>query len=147
MTTLRKPNCKHMSDGWCQKCVTNLELDCIEECIKVEEERDRLRDAIKAHRAQRADDRCWMDDVELYRSLGDGDVGDNRIGDRFAMLSNCLRFINQRCADGGPWKPYAELEGACKRFREALQLIRKTVHVSTAQGIAEKALKGEDLWP
>jgi len=52
----------------------------------LEAENDRLRDAIKKHRDQRGDDRCWLDDRELYAVLGDGDLGDNHVGDKAAML-------------------------------------------------------------
>ena len=69
-----------------------------------------LRAAIIKHRSQKADDRCWMDDQELYAALGDGDLGDNRVGDPHAMWTNCATFIAKRCAVGGPWKSYAELE-------------------------------------
>jgi hypothetical protein len=69
-----------------------------------------LENAIRKHRDQKADDRCWMDDAELYAALGDGNVGDNGcIGDPVAMLENCKRFIQHRCTAGGPWKTYQEL--------------------------------------
>lgn len=77
-------------------------------CIRLEQ----FRSAIKDHRDQYSDDRCWMDDQKLYRVLGDGDLGDNHIGDKRAMLENCKRFLDQRCAEGGPWATYAELEAA-----------------------------------
>ena len=56
-------------------------------------ERDRLQDAIREHRAQKADDR-------LYAALGDGIKCDRRVGDKAAMLWNCERFIDQRCQPG-----------------------------------------------
>lgn len=70
---------------------------------------DKLRLAIENHRDQKADDRCWMDDQELYKVLNDGNLGDNRVGDKAAMMVNCARFIDTRCADGS-WQSYAELE-------------------------------------
>lgn len=69
----------------------------------------RLKVAIRKHRDQKADDRCWMDDVALYETLGDGVILDNHVGDKDAMLANCSRFIANRCS-GGIWKSYAELE-------------------------------------
>lgn len=74
------------------------------------DEVERLHAAIIDHRAQRGDDRCWTDDQKLYAVLGDGDQGDNRVGDKAAMLKNCDRFLTNRCEGGGPWKTYAELE-------------------------------------
>lgn len=71
-----------------------------------------LEDAIKNHRDQKADDRCWMDDDELYGVLCDGQASDRRVGDKESMLRNCARFIERRC-EGGHWLSYKELqEGA-----------------------------------
>ena len=71
-------------------------------------ERDRLRDAIAAHHAQKADDRCVEDDDQLYAAAGLPPC-DRRVGDKAAMLENCKRFIERRCEAGG-WPSYAELE-------------------------------------
>lgn len=68
-----------------------------------------LEAAIRDHRDQRADDRCWMDDDILYAALGDKKESDNRVGDKFAMIQNCVRYVDRRCA-GGTWVSYAELE-------------------------------------
>jgi len=68
-----------------------------------------LKNAIIKHRSQKADDRCWMDDQELYKVLNDGDLGDNHVGDPEKMLSNCKRFIQNRC-QGGKWTDYQTLE-------------------------------------
>lgn len=65
--------------------------------------------AIRKHRGQKGDDRCWMDDQELYRTLGDGDLGDFTCGDKAAMLKNCDRYVNNCVIGGGPWKSYEEL--------------------------------------
>lgn len=85
-------------------------------------EGERAKAAIRKHRNQHGDDRCWLDDQELYAVLDDGDLGDNRVGDPAAMLENCKRFIAQRCIAGGPWVSYAELEGQLKaRERESCE--------------------------
>jgi hypothetical protein len=83
------------------------------------EERDRLRAAIEIHRDQKADDRCHLDDQALYAALGDGDLGANRVGDPEAMLANCRRFIERRCAGGG-WPTYADLKAALLRARAVM---------------------------
>jgi hypothetical protein len=72
-------------------------------------ENARLRAAIVELRDTPADDRCIEDDDKLFAALGDGIKCDRRVGDRFEMLSNCARFIKNRCEDGY-WKTYAELE-------------------------------------
>lgn len=76
-----------------------------------------LETAIRAHRDQRADDRCIEDDDKLYAALGDGVTCDRRVGSKADMLKNCERFIQQRCEGGGPWKSYAELEAENARLR------------------------------
>ena len=68
-----------------------------------------LEDAIKKHRAQKADDRCIEDDDVLYAVLGDGIKCDRRVGSKEEMLKNCERFIDRRCYQGF-WPTYADLE-------------------------------------
>lgn len=80
-----------------------------ERVLEVIAELRRLRAAIAKHHSQKADDRCWLDDCDLYLAAG-LPVHDARVGDRAAMLANCKRFIERRCGGGGPWKSYAELE-------------------------------------
>ena len=77
--------------------------------VELHEELERLRAAIRKHRAQKADDRCVEDDDELYAALGDGILCDRRVGDKEAMLRNCARFIERRTTGGG-WPTYAEIE-------------------------------------
>lgn len=79
--------------------------------------RDLLR-AIKEHHAQKADDRCWMDDNILYDAAG-LPAADRRVGDTDAMLTNCRRFLENRC-EGGGWPSYAQLEAECERLRGLL---------------------------
>ena len=78
-----------------------------------------LRNAIREHRAQKADDRCIEDDDKLYAALGDGIKCDRRIGNPCAMLENCKRYIERRTEPGG-WATYAELEQLLRETREWL---------------------------
>lgn len=89
----------------------------IGECL---DEIERLQAAIRTHRDQKADDRCWMDDAKLYAALPEGPKHDLRVGDTAEMLENCKRFIEQRCHGGGPWKSYAELEAENERLQLCL---------------------------
>lgn len=60
---------------------------------------ERLRIAIRKHRDQRLDDRCWMDDIELYESLPEGidpSFVDLRLLDKDVMMRNCERFVECR---------------------------------------------------
>ena len=81
----------------------------------------KLKSAITKHHAQKADDRCWLDDDDLYLAAG-LPIVDRRVGDKAAMLENCKRFVNGRC-DGGGWKSYAELERENKELKEAVELL------------------------
>jgi hypothetical protein len=75
-----------------------------------------LEAAIRRHRDERSDDRCWRDDDRLYEVLGDGIKCDRRVGDKAEMLKNCERFIENRCESGG-WRTYAELEAELIQLR------------------------------
>jgi hypothetical protein len=86
-----------------------------------EAERDKLLGAIKEHHAQNGDDRCWLDDITIYKAAGLPIPPYLAcVGDKDAMLENCRRFIKNRCEGGGPWKTYAEMEAENERLRAAL---------------------------
>lgn len=53
-----------------------------------------LENAIRAHRDQRGDDRCWMDDEALYKVLPEGYVPPKR--DVSVEIKHCLQFISCR---------------------------------------------------
>lgn len=55
------------------------------------EEIARLRIAIQRHRDAKGDDRCWMDDEELYKTLPEGYTPPER--DTAVELDNCKKFI------------------------------------------------------
>lgn len=87
----------------------------------VTSERDRLEAAIREHHAQKADDRCWLDDVKLYAAAG-LPPADVTIESPSAMLSNCERYIELRmCGKEGAWKSYAELEADLAATRGLLR--------------------------
>ena len=98
-----------------------------------------LEDAIKSHRAQKADDRCIEDDDRLYAVLKDGIKCDRRVGDKAQMLKNCQRFIERRCEAGG-WPTYADLE---KRIEE---LGRKSDEEMERVKACEHIAEGENGW-
>lgn len=55
----------------------------------------KLRDGIRAHRDQRGDDRCWLDDERLYGLLPDGVPARTHM-DFEMMYPNCKRFLETR---------------------------------------------------
>ena len=87
------------------------------------EENAELRKAIEDHRAQRLDDRCWMDDQALYAVLKDGNLGDNSVPPEDKMLENCRRYIARRC-NAGNWKSYQELEAALELIAGYARTVR-----------------------
>ncbi len=89
-----------------------------------------LEDAIREHRRQKADDRCIEDDDKLYSILRDGVKCDRNVGSKFEMARNCLRFIENRCQEGGLWKSYVELEKENREMRAAGRLVINELRLS-----------------
>jgi hypothetical protein len=84
---------------------------------------DRLVQAIREHRDQRGDDRCWEDDAKLYAVLGEGDgEAETALPQKAEFLKSCERFYEQRqCpATAGQRKgmTIAQLEAEVERLRE-----------------------------
>lgn len=69
-------------------------------------ELEKTRDAIRYHRDQKGDDRCWVDDVRLYEILPEGPVGyDPTLPPEDVFLENCKRFCRSRQTPvGQPFK-------------------------------------------
>lgn len=84
---------------------------------------DRLLAAVCKHHSQRGDDRCWLDDLELYRAAGLGPA-DNTLPPEAEFLANCQRFYRNRCR-GGDWPSYQQLEEEVRRLRGLLDSIWK----------------------
>ena len=65
--------------------------------MNLEQRVKELEDAIRKHRDQKYDDRCWMDDLELYKVLGEEiPVGQNQLDSPCEMMANCVKFISSR---------------------------------------------------
>lgn len=92
-------------DGFTEGLLSNRMKTEVEQ---LREENQRLKSAVLHHWQQKADDRCIDDDTELYKAFG-LEPADHRVGDRFEMLKNCMRFVENRC-QGGHWSTYVELE-------------------------------------
>jgi hypothetical protein len=63
-------------------------------------ETERLRSAIREHRDQKGDSRCWLDDWRLYQALGDGCEAETRLPPKCEFLESCRRYWEQRQASG-----------------------------------------------
>jgi hypothetical protein len=93
---------------------------------------DRLKGAIRKHRDARGDDRCWIDDLELYRIIGDGDVDPSILAlpSKCEFLESCSRFWSQRQhPDDQTIDPHpmtiAQLEAEIDRLKGVLTATRK----------------------
>lgn len=54
----------------------------------------RTRNAIRKHRDQQLDDRCWMDDYALYEVLPEGLAGADCRGLPYSeMITNCNQYL------------------------------------------------------
>ena len=79
----------------------------------------KLKVVVEKMHAQLGPDRCVFDQDELYAAAGLPPV-DKRVGDKFAMLKDCIRYVDVMC-EGGHWKTYADLEEENKRLRESVE--------------------------
>lgn len=68
--------------------------------LAVQEYCERLEAAIRKHRDEKGDHRCWLADGELYAVLGEGD-GDDSLPPRREFLENCARYYDKRCRAEG----------------------------------------------
>ena len=82
--------------------------------------------AIRNHRDQRGDDRCWMDDCELYETLPEGINGhDLRLNSPEEMLACCKQYIAARHDPSQEYvSPQRRIEELEEQVRELLNIIR-----------------------
>lgn len=103
-------------------------------------EAKKLRTAIIKHRSQRADDRCWLDDLELYRVLGDSvQEYDPSMPPREEFLVNCVRYYDKRCVRGN-WPTYQQLQEALSNARDYI-----AVHLQAEDSARETCAKLEAM--
>lgn len=80
------------------------------EIARLRSEVETLKGAIRQHRDERGDDRCWLDDTRLYAVLGEGDVDgyEATLPPREDFLASCKRYWEQRqtpLRHGEDWLP------------------------------------------
>jgi len=103
---MNKKICNHQSY---QSCLRGDECaQCLRERAAAAEARvGALEASILKHRDQRGDDRCWLDDLELYKLVGG--TADNSLPPKEKFLANCARFYEARCHNAN-WPSYQELQ-------------------------------------
>lgn len=79
---------------------------------------EKLKAAVVLHHAQRGDDRCWLDDAELYKAAG---LGPAKTGlpQRDVFLANCARFHDTRQAPADPYVTVEQMVAEVRRERDA----------------------------
>lgn len=98
-----------------------------------------LEAAIRHHRDQRGDDRCWMDDEALYSFLPEGFIPPER--DTAVELENCKRFIACR---QNPATVYVSPEREIERLRFSLEQHLPAVKPDGVE-TSDKLAEGEKL--
>lgn len=87
----------------------------------------RLREGIEKHRDQKGDDRCWLDDQELY-AIVDPDIKvEGSLPPRCDFLASCERFWEQRQSTSDTFAldhpTIGQMERTIKRLRERLEFL------------------------
>lgn len=84
-----------------------------------------LESSIRKHRDQKLDDRCFLDDQELYKILNEPIPENyNAIPPINKMLENCKRYLEKRCNPDEKWKTYQELENEILQLKEENQKLK-----------------------
>lgn len=97
-------------------------------CARVEE----LEAAIRRHRDQRGDDRCWMDDEALYAALPEGYSPPAR--DSRVELALCEKYIACR---HNPGTEYVSPQRRIEELEEEVADLRR-VNLSLAERVARQ---------
>jgi hypothetical protein len=61
----------------------------------------RLEAAIRRHRDARGNDRCWQNDIELYKELGEALPDGPELPPREEFLQNCVGFYECQARHSG----------------------------------------------
>lgn len=106
------------------------EIDFMQdEILDLETDYNRIKDAIRDHRDARGDDRCWVDDVDLYKSLGEEVPEPEALAlpNKEAFLSRCIKYWNHRQKPNcNAWTTVEQLEN---RIRQLETAIKKAIGV------------------
>ena len=62
----------------------------------LQQEVSRLRQGIREHRDAKGNDRCWIDDADLYALLPENVAADTELPRREEFLRNCEKFYETR---------------------------------------------------
>lgn len=86
-----------------------------------------LRSAVRKHRDEKGHDRCWLDDMELYKALPEGVADVNlQLPPEKEFLANCKRFYDSRKDPN---------ESFLKQIEQSLENVLENGYEIKAQGI------------
>lgn len=167
MTIPTMMNCPHSGDGWCLACVQKLQntnedlklrnhllrdrTDLPIERLKSYDTIINIIDAVRYHRDQKGDDRCWMDDEKLYQSLPEGYTPPER--DVAVELKFCEQYIKCR---RNPKTVYVSPNRRIEELSEALYKILKIINTTRyemaddgdrIEALIQEAFKGYKVSP
>src|SRR5580658_2464585 len=104
------------------------------------DEIERLQDAIRQHRDERGDDRCWADDERLYAVLPEGYTPPVR--EVAVELENCKRFLECR---RNPKTEYVSSQVEIDRLKALLVAKNSALEVFASKSMwCRDAWRGED---
>lgn len=101
---------------------------------------ERLQGAIRKHRDMRGDDRCYLDDAELYGVLPEGDT--RPAIDSQVTLGNCIEFI--KCRQQG--RKYVSPQREIERLTQENADLRDAVRMTYAEGQNSRIDDGPGSW-
>jgi hypothetical protein len=132
--------------GWADQPACALEM-VVNQRDQISARVKELEEAIRRHRDQRGDDRCWMDDEALYAALPEGYTPPPR--DSAVELAMCEKFIacrhNPATEYVSPQRRIDELEAERDRLREALRQFKRAWDESTSGFDGLTAKSSDDL--
>lgn len=110
--------------GECDACIDGLnccngsqttvrEQQLIARLDRIQMEKNKLESAIANHRDQRGDDRCYLDDAELYAVIGE-EQAVTALPPKEVFLANCARFHASRQKPGETYETEEDRHRALK---------------------------------
>lgn len=101
----------------------------------------RLKNAIKTHRDARGDDRCWIDDLDLYKALGEDEVPKEAqlsLPVLPAFMSRCAKYWEQRQAPKN--EPWVTVEELVNVMTEVKKLADTMAYVTSQEALEDHEL-------
>lgn len=135
----------HVKEGQCFVEVTPYTLGLYaDELTRLQARVTLLESAIRAHRDQKGDDRCWLDDATLYEVLGE-EVARSTLPPKCEFLESCTRYWEQRrnprSKIDSSGMTIAQLESLLDQKDEAFRQIQRAGRNNIEGDIARMALE------